>query len=305
MTTTSTTPLPRSVPRQNLFTTSDGNDIPLWRYGSSEPSVTYVLLHGWTLDHRSWDKVAQGLVRAEPDVQVITYDHRGHGASSPFDPASATLERLADDLAELINAEIPEGPLVLGGHSMGGMTIMTLAERDLELIVDRVVGAAFVATSAGRFYPNLRRSSLFRDRVLPGAFVRMEEAAQRGSSDRAARMNARMSLFGRGAPRADLDRAVAMTRLAQPGVTVGFGQAIADHDRIHALDGFRDIPTVVLAGSVDRLCPPRHLRTIAASLPLATYSEYEGAGHMLPFERSDAVVGRLRSLRPVTTTIDD
>ena len=39
---------------------------------------------------------------------------------------------------------------MLVGHSMGGMTIMALAEQDPELIHERVIAAAFVATSAGR-----------------------------------------------------------------------------------------------------------------------------------------------------------
>lgn len=300
---TDTTQLERTGARESVFTTSDGNHIPLWRYGHcSDPDVTYVLLHGWTLDHRSWDGVAERLIAAEPGAAVITYDHRGHGRSARFDPGSASLERLADDLAEILDTEVPEGDLILGGHSMGGMTIMTLGERRPDLVAERVVGAAFVATSAGPFYPMLRRSKVFRDRVLPGAFARMEAAAQ-GRSDASARRSARMSLFGKDVPRADVDRAIAMTKLAQPGVTVGFGKAIADHDRLHALDAFREVPTVVLAGSIDRLCPPRHLRAIAASLPLATLSEYGDAGHMLPFERCDAVVGRLRSLRSVAASM--
>ncbi|MDI5982853.1 alpha/beta fold hydrolase, partial [Amycolatopsis magusensis] len=46
-------------------------------------------------------------------------------------------------------AVVPEGRLVLAGHSMGGMTIMALAERHPELVSRRVAGVAFVATSSG------------------------------------------------------------------------------------------------------------------------------------------------------------
>ena len=43
----------------------------------------------------------------------------------------------------------PDGPLVLVGHSMGGMTIMALAEQRPELFADRVRGVALIGTSAG------------------------------------------------------------------------------------------------------------------------------------------------------------
>ncbi len=44
---------------------------------------------------------------------------------------------------------VPDGPVVLVGHSMGGMTIMAFAERHPELFEDRVVGVGLVSTTAG------------------------------------------------------------------------------------------------------------------------------------------------------------
>ena len=49
----------------------------------------------------------------------------------------------------MIDRTAPDGPLVLVGHSMGGMTIMAFAELFPELFGDRVVGTVLMATSGG------------------------------------------------------------------------------------------------------------------------------------------------------------
>ena len=49
----------------------------------------------------------------------------------------------------MLDETAPEGPLVLVGHSMGGMTIMALAELYPEMFGDRVVGTVLMATSGG------------------------------------------------------------------------------------------------------------------------------------------------------------
>src|SRR4051794_19327327 len=105
--------------------------------------VTVVLAHGWTLDATTWAPVARSL-----DARVVRYDHRGHGRSAAVGPATMTIDQLADDLAAVVAAVAPEGPLVLGGHSMGGMAIMALAQRHPE-VAARARGIALVATAAG------------------------------------------------------------------------------------------------------------------------------------------------------------
>ena len=57
---------------------------------------------------------------------------------------------LARTLQTVIDETVPTGPIVLIGHSMGGMTIMALAEEHPELFGDRVRGVVFISTSAGK-----------------------------------------------------------------------------------------------------------------------------------------------------------
>jgi len=82
-------------------------------YGSGRPIV---LLHGWPLSHRSWEK--QVPVMLGEGFRVIMYDRRGFGGSSK--PASDyNYDVLSDDLHKLlISLDLHDAVLV--GFSMGG-----------------------------------------------------------------------------------------------------------------------------------------------------------------------------------------
>ena len=97
-----------------------------------------------------------------------------------------TIDQLGRDLKAVIDAAVPEGPLVLVGHSMGGMTVMALADQYPELIRDRVVGVAFVGTSSGRlgevnFGLPVAGVNAVR-RVLPGVLKALGQQADAGGA---------------------------------------------------------------------------------------------------------------------------
>ena len=94
-----------------------------------KPALTVVLVHGFALDRRTWHFQRPFLAAlTDPRVRVVLYDQRSHGRSERAPRESCTIEQLGHDLDAVIRALAPEGPLVLVGHSMGGMTIMALAE---------------------------------------------------------------------------------------------------------------------------------------------------------------------------------
>jgi pimeloyl-ACP methyl ester carboxylesterase len=272
--------------------------------GPADAPVTVVLAHGWTLDARSWGPVAVRLAdpgSAHP-ARVVRYDHRGHGRSDLPARADMTLELLADDLAELIDRMAPAGPLVLAGHSMGGMTIMALAERYPELVARRVAGVALVATASG----GLADSTL-------GLSVRMLGLVRRGEAkladaawvDRRARLTRRPALLapgvralvvGRRADRGALRTTVRCIADCRPAAMVGFRPTFNTHERDAALAAFAGIPTEVLVGTRDKLTPPHQSRRIVAAAPHARLTVYPDAGHMLPLERVDGVTAKLSAL---------
>ncbi|GAA4612909.1 alpha/beta fold hydrolase [Saccharopolyspora hordei] len=285
------------------FTTSDGARLRVVEEGPVDAPVTVVFVHGWTLTKHTWDRVAAGLPKAAgTEVRTLRYDLRGHGDSDPAGPGAATIERCADDLAELLAALVPSGPVVLAGHSMGGMTIMALAERHPELVAQRVAGVALVASSGGDLAePGYRLPAALASLVNKGErAVRKRLAAARGrrlsSRPSLLRPGLRWLLFGTGADPADVAATAEWVAACHPANMAGYRESLAVHDRIAALAALRSVPTVVLSGTADRLTPHAHARRIADALPDAELLVYAGAGHMLPLERTAEVTGRIAGL---------
>ena len=109
---------------------------------------TVVFSHGYTLSLKSLGAPAKGAASSRlPRRAVGPAQPRPVRARAPAE--SCTIDQLGRDLHSVIEETAPEGRLVLIGHSMGGMTMMSLAEQFPEVVRERVVAAAFVATSAG------------------------------------------------------------------------------------------------------------------------------------------------------------
>jgi pimeloyl-ACP methyl ester carboxylesterase len=282
------------------FTTPDGTRLALhWRGSRSAGSVdastlqaglreplTIVLAHGWIVDSRIWGPVARMLSSGPRGLPVLCYDLRGHGQSDPARPGTATIVQLADDLAGLLRAEV-KGPVVLGGHSMGGMAIMALAQRHPELVAHRVVGAVFVSTSCGDLMP--------LDLGLRPGLARLVSRAELPLM-RWASASQRWLQFGEHPRRADVQLAASCVAQGRPANLVNFRSTFDDHDQAVALAAFRHIPTLVLGGTRDRLTPIRHTEKIAAVLPHATLVRYAGAGHMVMLERAEQIADRIGEL---------
>ena len=211
--------------------------------------MTVIFSHGYCLGQDSWHFQRAAL---RDVVRTVYWDQRCHGRSqrgcSQTDGTQVTIDQLGRDLKAVIDAAAPEGPLVLVGHSMGGMTMMALAAQFPELIRERVVGAAFVGTSAGRLgevsfgLPVVGMNAVRR--VLPGLLkalgwqVELVERGRRATADLFAGLIKRYS-FGT----KDVDPGVARfaERLIEAtpiDVVAEFYPAFIAHDKAEALPFF-------------------------------------------------------------------
>jgi len=97
---------------------SDGVRLAVQEQGHPA-APTIVAVHGYPDDHRVWDGVAADLAA---DHHVVTYDVRGAGASdAPSTRAGYRLDRLACDLAAVLDAVSPDRSVHLLGHDWGAV----------------------------------------------------------------------------------------------------------------------------------------------------------------------------------------
>src|ERR1043166_4254606 len=83
------------------------------------------------------------------NIRIISYDHRGHGDSGTAPMHTYRIDRLADDLAELLVALRVSGPVTLVGHSMGGMAALAYLGRPASKRPIEPESLILVATAAG------------------------------------------------------------------------------------------------------------------------------------------------------------
>ena len=237
---------------------------------------TIVFVHGviCTLDSWHYQRLA---LRGK--VRMVFMDQRSHGASDVADRENSTIENLATDLHVVIEA-CTDGPVVLVGHSMGGMTIMQLAADHPEMFGDeqRVVGVVLLSTSSRLplvSSPIMRRIVPFARRAAP--------AVDWGKGFNSYSVVRRWGLGPNGQER-HVDMTNEMILRAPTRVLTDFHPMFAELDVRHALETLSLIPTVVVAGTHDAVTPLSHSRRIADGIKGSSLVIFEDVGHMAMFE---------------------
>ncbi|MCU1601236.1 MAG: alpha/beta hydrolase fold protein [Frankiales bacterium] len=283
----------------------DGVPLHVEEVGPERADLTVVFCHGYTQQLAVWHY--QRIALAEEHVgKLVFWDQRSHGKSGRSSAGNATIDQLGRDLRAVIDGCAPTGRVVLVGHSMGGMTIMALADQYPALIGDRVTGVALIGTSTGKL-----ASVTFG---LPAA---MQHVTGRVLPYLTKGMRGRPQLF-EGGRRLGTDLAFVATKRAAFGVDevspslvefvekmtadtpvdviAEFYDTFMAHDKLKAAQKLRDVETLVLVGSKDVITPVSHSRTLAAALPDAQLVVVEGAGHMVQLEKAAMVTLHLRAL---------
>lgn len=266
-------------------------DVPGPRH---QPVLTVVLSHGYALSLDSWHYQRLAL---RGRFRLVLWDQRGHGRSGTGEPGSSTIEQIGKDLGAVIDEVAPDGPLVLLGHSMGGMTVMSLAEGRPEIFAERVVGVGLLNTSAGGLSAlDLGLSGLGRAMmtVAPTAARLLARRpnlvahTRRLGSDLESLLVRRYS-FASPVPRELARFCAGMIAQTRMEVISDFLPTLSSHDKRVALEVLNDHELLVMAGDKDLLIPRSHSDDIVASLPGAEYVVVRDAGHLLPLEHPELV----------------
>jgi pimeloyl-ACP methyl ester carboxylesterase len=272
----------------------------LRRSGPSE--ATLVFVHGYALNLDCWH-FQREYFRGKH--RMVFYDQRSHGRSGRSDNHHATIEQLGDDLKRVLDELVPAGPVVLLGHSMGGMTVMAFAERHPEMFADRVTGVALISTTAGGLDPSrllmpmvplsLGSGLTHRAIRLLGRGHRAIDAARRLGKD-VAMVATDLFAFGDEVPAAYVEYVDAMLSSTPFEVVAEFFPSFSGLDKFHAVEVLGRVPTAIICGTADRMTSIGHSRKLHARIAGSTLLECERAGHMVIMERHAQVNAELDQL---------
>jgi 3-oxoadipate enol-lactonase len=229
-----------------------------------------VFLHGVGGGHHAWD--AQLVHFSQRGYAAHAWDQPGYGHSASVEPydleqVAAALERLLDSLG----AE----PVVLVGHSMGGMVAQEAYARFPRRI--RALVLAFTSAAFGG------ADSDFAKRFIAERIGPLD--AGQSMADIAARLMPRM----RG-PVSDEHGAAQAQKIMAGVPPETYRKAImllTTFDRRAELASIA-VPTLLVAGSDDTTAPAALMSRMAQKIPKAELVVLQGCGHLGPMDQPAA-----------------
>ncbi|MCH9731501.1 MAG: alpha/beta hydrolase, partial [Actinomycetia bacterium] len=281
--------------RSCVVTTPDGVPLAVREVGPEDAPLTVVFAHGFCLSMGSFHFQRAGLSqRWGPQVRMVFYDQRGHGQSGESSSDTYTVEQLGQDLESVLAVLAPHGPIVLVGHSMGGMTVLAHARQYPQRYRTRIVGAALIASAAegvsrsplgeilknpaleavrftARYAPKLMHRGRGAARSMIGPILRAASFGTEEISPSVAAFSGRMM---HDTPIATL---------------VEFLHALEVHDETDGLKTLKRVPTLVACGDRDLLTPMDYSQEMAAALTKSELVIVCGAGHLVQLERPEII----------------
>jgi pimeloyl-ACP methyl ester carboxylesterase len=266
------------------------------RAPADKPTVVFV--HGFALDMGTFYFQRKALAE-RGDHRLVFYDQPGHGRSSKLAPGTYDIAALGRSLAAVLDATVPDGHIILIGHSMGGMTVMAFAEQYPEWFGDRVTGVVLMSTSAGLIdKTKLGVQSLVARASAPffplwGGAARLGggaiDKARVASTDLAWLLTRRYG-FGDARPSPSLVSFVERMNARTSAETLtGYLHTLYTHNRLPALSALRGVPVLVMVGTRDYLTPVTHSEEILRHLPDAELLKIDNSGHVVMLEKADEV----------------
>ena len=279
------------VDRGSMVAATDGVPLAVREAGPVDAPMTVVFAHGYTLTMDTWHFQRRHLAdRFGSEIRMVFYDQRGHGLSGKSTRENSTIEQLGRDLATVITATAPTGPVVVIGHSMGGMTVQSFVLQHRELVAERVLGAGLVATAKSDLTESglgavLESKALSNLASLatrtPGVFTSGRKAlgaiisplVYGGSFGDPATVSPTLARF--------TDKVIAATDVL---TIANFFEALSGVEVSGAMEILRDVRTTVLCGDRDLLTPLDRSVDIVDELPDSEFVVVPGAGHMVMLE---------------------
>jgi proline-specific peptidase len=260
--------------------------------GEAGAGPTVLFAHGFCLNASCWH---HQLRKLSDEFRVVVYDMRGHGQSERPASEDWSMEAHARDLEAVVGA-IGDGPVMIVGHSMGGMVLLKYCGMYPEQLGSRITALVLADTTAFDVMGGMVPSAA---RLLTPALRLLEQAATLAATrnptafDRVRKdqknmvaLLIRLMGFGKKAPRHELAFMYQMLEAVPAEVLVPVVKTLRTMNLTDALDNI-DVPTLVVVGSRDRLTPRAAARHLATAIHGAQLQVIPNSGHMPMLEHPD------------------
>lgn len=250
---------------------------------------TLVACHGWGMDSTIWNELKRATQR---ELRWVTWDLPGLGRSRLAPGARPALDAYAEDLRGLVLSQ--GSPVILVGHSIGGMIIQTLA-RDHPALFDREVAGVVLLNTTYKdpshtmvlgglvraLRPLVKAGLKLASWLQPLVWILAWQSYLSGSAHLANRLG-----FGAHVTRRQLEHVTLLATRNPPGVQAQGIRAMLDWDADGALASVRR-PVLVVSGGVDVITKFEAGAHIAGTASAATLVKIPGANHMGLMEQAD------------------
>lgn len=276
----------------------DGLPLHVQVCGPPDAPVTIIFCHGYALNADVWYYQRAAFCHG---AKCVFWDQRSHGRSGRSDPELVSIDQLGADLHEVLMATAPgDVPVILVGHSMGGMTVMALADQHPELFGGKIIGAVLINTAAATVDPVRWLPAPLRPAVrlavpsmmtgaAKGRIAGVVERGRQSASDIAFLGTKRLAFGDSKISPTVVDFLERIVRSTPIDVIADFYVALVGHEKRHALKVLSTIPVLVLAADKDRLVDPGFSDEIAESIRDSELVTIRGAGHVVILERPEEV----------------
>jgi pimeloyl-ACP methyl ester carboxylesterase len=250
------------------------------------------LTHGWGLNATAWFYTKHALTNR---FRLVVWDLPGLGRSKPPTDGKFTIDRFAEALGAVVRSA-GSGPVILVGHSIGGMTTQTFWRACPDDLRQRVAGVVLVDTTYENSlrtmwlsplwqalrWPVIEPMSWLTIILSPLIWLSSWQGYLSGSNQ----LVMRLTGFGRFATRGQVDFTARLACKGSPAVQAKGNLAMFRWSATEVLPAI-SVPMLVLAGTKDIVTLPRASKFIADTAPAARLLQIDGAGHMGFMERAD------------------
>jgi pimeloyl-ACP methyl ester carboxylesterase len=278
-----------------VVTTPDGVPLAVREVGPADAPLTVVFAHGFCLRMGAFHFQRMRLSDEwGPQVRMIFYDQRGHGRSGEGPPETYTITQLGMDLETVLQVIAPRGPIVVVGHSMGGMTVLSHARQYPHHYGNRICGAALISSAA----EGVAKSPL--GEILNNPGLEAARFAARSAPKLVHRgRNVTRSLIGpilRAASYADVNVSPSIVAFSEKMMLetpiptlIEFLHALEVHDETGGLPTLAMIPTLVVCGDHDLVTPAEYSKKMADALPKSELVIVSRSGHLALLSKPEPI----------------